>query len=119
MRIGTPWTDEVNDLIGDVGRQGVYLGNYSTQDELSFTKKWLTKDHRNQMRRLEQRVQTTTGLYKELTALEATIETAPYITTNHRRNDEIRQIFALRAGASTLRSDLENRHRAPTSICTL
>ena len=53
MRIGTPWTDEVNDLIGDVGGQGVYLGKYSIQDELSFTKKWLTKDHRNQMRRLE------------------------------------------------------------------
>ena len=119
MRIGTPWTEEINDLIGDVNGNGIYLGNYSTKDEFSFTKKWLTKDHRNQMRRLEQRVQKTTGLYRELTALEAIIEPAPYITTNPRRGDEIRTIFALRAGASTLRSDLENRHRAPTSICRL
>ena len=119
MRIGTPWTEEINDLIGDVSGHGIYLGHYSAKDELSFTKRWLTRDHRNQMRRLEDRVQTTIGLYRELTALEATIEPAPYITTNPRRGDEIRTIFALRAGASTLRSDQENRHRATTAICRL
>ena len=88
-RIGTPWTDEINDLIGDVTERGVHLGKYSTRDELSFTEKWLMKDRRNQIRRLEQKVTTTTGLYRELTSQPAVTEPAPYIVTNPRRNDEI------------------------------
>ena len=119
IRIGTPWTEEVNDLIGDVSENGIHLGRYSTKDRLMFTQKWSYRDRANQLRRLEQKVTTTTGLYKELTGQPTAIEPAPYITTNPRRNDEIRQIFALRAGASSLRADLANRHRATTSICRL
>ena len=89
IRVGTPWTDEVNDLIGDTTERGVHLGRYSARDELSFAKSWLMKDRRNQLRRLEQRVITTTGLYRDLTSQPAVIEPAPYITTNPRRNDDI------------------------------
>ena len=119
MRIGTPWTDEVNELIGDACGRGKWLGNITTKDELNFPKLWLMKDSRSQHARLERTVWKTTGLYKELTEPNSIIEVAPYITTNPRRNEEIRTIFALRAGASTLRADMENRHRSETSICRL
>ena len=119
MRNGTPWTDEVNEHISDVCGRGKWLGNLTTDDELAFPKLWLMKDSRSQHARLERTVWKTTGLYKELTEPNSIIKAAPYITTNLRRNEEIRTIFALRVGASTLRADMENRHRSDTSICRL
>ena len=119
MRVGTPWTDSVNEDIGDACGRGKWLGNVTNYDLLNFPKLWLMKDKRNQHSRLERTVLKTTGLYKELTEANSVIEVAPYITTNPRRNEEIRTIFALRAGASTLRADMENRHRCETSLCRL
>ena len=119
MYTGTPWTDEVNEHIGDACGRGKWLGNLTTKDEIDFPKLWLMKDSRSQHARLERTVWKTTGLFKELTEANSSIKVAPYITTNPRINEEIRTIFALRSGSSTLRADMENRHRAETAICRL
>ncbi len=47
MNTITPWTDEVNEHISDACGSGKWLGNYTNQDELTFTEQWLRRDHRN------------------------------------------------------------------------
>ena len=52
IQIGTPWTDEVNEHIGDAWGHGKWLGNYNIKDELEFEKNWLKRDQKNQQARL-------------------------------------------------------------------
>ena len=117
LNTGTPWTDEVNEDIGDVHGNGKWLRTITKADQLYLTQNWERFDHRKQWRRLEQRVTATTGLYKELNQHDQPLETASYIIMNPRNNEAIRHIFKLRSGSSNLRGDKATRHLANTSIC--
>ena len=88
--VGTPWTDGVNELIGDTLGPGKWLRNHSDKEELLFAEIWLANNKRISLARLERKVTTTTGLFRELVLPGSRLDIASYITTNPRLSNEIR-----------------------------
>ena len=117
LEIGTPWTDEVSDDIGEFHGQGKWLKTLTNGDKLYMDQEWKKYDSRKQWSRLLNKVTKTTGLYKELNPKGEMPGPANYITLNPRSTDAIRHIFKLRSGASNLRDDKATRHLANTSTC--
>ena len=116
---GTTWTDEVNEDIGDIYGQGMWLRTLARTKYLHVEADWKRYDNIRQHKRIETRITKTTGLYKELNPNGAMQGPAPYIVNNPTDTEAIRLIFKLRTGSSTLRADMETRHLATTSTCRL
>ena len=120
LDIGTKWTEEVNELISDALGPGQWLRNLDDRLVNKITSLWAKRDQGKQWDRINIKRRKTTVLYRELNPRGTVAPiVAPYITTNPKRNEDIQQIFALRASTSNLRADLAIRKRTNISTCRL